>query len=481
MDVLATPSTAPSEEPLVLKSSQPDNSSMALGSNLKTSDLSFQPSFVHIDVDSYSKYSKDVVNTGGSSSGVSPQIQASAYINDSETLSIPTGNTSTSVDFHQGLNEPPFNKSTTLFSTTLQPETTKHAPTLTPTPTPTPTPTAVLTLQPEVPPSQLQLGSEPTHLSSSAVASSNVSILSASGTLVSHEVQGRLSTSTDTPAPHPLSRTTTANTLSVSVTPFDLQQFKATLQRIATLTEQFEALNDQLLDALTGYDESRLGLDCALSGTHLTAEPVPRDESSTDLEVKRRVVAQSLVDLISSSWSRLARSGSTTVHPTLNLPIQAQPPPQKMVRFNKPQIKAATHLKNTIVTLWSAQSNLHDRAQLVLDIFQDPIELEDEGRVRSLRSRHLNNLLSTSLTPTETDRLSNKVSLDQDRMTQITEQLQGVWLEILLVLSTPRTTTNKLGDLDTESDEGDNMSIGKRFLRIGKSKRQAFKNFLGSW
>ncbi|KAF9122771.1 tRNA modification GTPase gtpbp3, mitochondrial [Mortierella sp. 14UC] len=341
MDVLAASSALPSEEPLVLQSSRLDNNNMVPDSTFKTSDLSYQSNFVRIDVDS-SKYSKDVVNTRGSPSGVSPQIQASAYINDSETLSAPTGDTNTAAS-------------------------------------------------------------------------------------------------------------------------------------INTLTEQFEALNDQLLDALTSYDESRLGLDHASGGSHLTAEPKPQDESSTDLEVKRRVVAQSLVELISSSWSRLAGSGSTTVYPTLNLPIQAQPPAQKMVCFNKPQIKAATHLKDSIVAIWSAQSNLHDRSQLVLDIFQDPLELEDEGRVRSLRSRHLNNLLSTSLMPTEADRLSDKVKLDQDRMTQITERLQGVWLEILLVLSNPSTTANKAGDIIADSEEGDSESIGKRFLRIGKSKRQAFK------
>lgn len=249
--------------------------------------------------------------------------------------------------------------------------------------------------------------------------------------------------------------------------------------------EQFEALNDQLLDALTSYDESRLGLDFAsATGSHLTAEPATKDESSTDLEIKRRVVAQSLVELIFSSWSRLTGNGSTTtVYPTLNLPIQTPPPAQKMVRLSKPQIKAATHLKNIIVAFWSAQSNFQDRAQLVLKIFQDPLELEDDSRVRSLRSRHLDNLLSTSLTPTEADRLSGKVERDQDRMTQITEQLQGLWLEILLVLSKPNSTANNnsssnSGDASAESDEGDNDSFGKRFFRISKGKRQAFKNFL---
>lgn len=97
--------------------------------------------------------------------------------------------------------------------------------------------------------------------------------------------------------------------------------------------------------------------------------------------------------------------------------------------------------------------------------------MEDEGRIRSLRSRHLNNLLSTSLSPTEADRLSDKVQRDQDRMTQITEQLQGLWLEMLLVLSEPSSPTNN----SAESDEGDNESPGGWFFRVGKSKRQAFK------
>jgi hypothetical protein len=77
--------------------------------------------------------------------------------------------------------------------------------------------------------------------------------------------------------------------------------------------------------------------------------------------------------------------------------------------------------------------------------------------------------------PTEADRLSNKIRLDQHKMTQITEQLQGVWLEILLVLSSPSTTASKAGEIIATSEGSDNESIGKRLLRIGKSKRQAFK------
>ena len=106
--------------------------------------------------------------------------------------------------------------------------------------------------------------------------------------------------------------------------------------------------------------------------------------------------------------------------------------------------------------------------------------MEDDDRLRSLRSRHLNNLLSTSLTPTEVDRLSGKVGRDQDRMTQIAEQLQGLWLEILLVLSKPSSTVNNSsssnsGDASAESDEDDSGSFGKQFFRISKGKRQAFK------
>ncbi|KAF9149013.1 hypothetical protein BG015_009216 [Linnemannia schmuckeri] len=432
MDTLATSSTLSFEDPSILKSSQPHDDMTSVDS-LKTSRSSYLPNFVRIDVDN-SKHSKDVGNTRGSTSNVSPQIQASAYINDTETLSVPRDDTNTA---EQGYTELHPTTSTTLLSTTPQTEANRHASSPI---VPTLAPATILALQPASPPSQPQLESESTNLSSNPVASSAISILSASGTLVSHEVQGRLSTSTTHP-PHPLSQTTTAHTLSVSSVPFDPQQFKATLQKLTALTEQFEALNDQVLDALTSYDESRLGLDFeSAAGSHLATEPTTKDESSTDLEIERRVVAQSLVELIFSSWSRLAGAGSTTVYPTLNLPIRTPPPAQKM----------------------------------------DPLELEDEGRVRSLRSRHLNNLLSTSLSPTEADRLSSKFERDQDRMTKITEQLQGLWLEILLVLSKPSSTvinsSNKAGDVSSESDEGDNDSFGKRFFRIGKSKRQAFKH-----
>ncbi|KAF9537968.1 tRNA modification GTPase gtpbp3, mitochondrial [Mortierella hygrophila] len=473
MDILATSSILPSEDSLVLKSGRPDDA-MTPVDTLKTSGSSNVPNFVRVDVDSL-KYSKDVGDTRGSTSSVSPQIQASAYIGDSETLSVPTGDT---IDIEQGHTEPHPVKSTTPPSQT---ETNKHVHSSI---VPTVAPTTILSLQSPSPPSQSQPETESTNPSSNLVASSAISILSASGTLVSHEVHGRLSTST-AHLPHPLSWTTTARTLAVSSAPFDPQQFKSTLQKLTALTEHFEALNDQLLDALTSYDKSRLGLDFALEArSHLTTEPTTKDESSTDLEIERRTVAQSLVELIFSSWSRLAGNGSTTtVYPTLNLSIQTPPPPQKMVRLNKPQIKTATHLKDIIVAFWSAQSNFQDRAQLVLEIFQDPFELEDDERVRILRSRHLNYLLSTSLTPIEADRLSGKVESDQNRMTQITEQLQGLWLEILLVLSKPNSTANNnnssnSGDDSAESEEGDNGSFGKRLFRISKGKRQAFKNFL---
>jgi hypothetical protein len=358
MDILATSSTLPSEDQLVPKSSQPDDSITPIDTQ-KTSGSSYPPNFVRVDVDS-SEYSKDVGITRSSTSGVIPQIQSSAYINDSETLCVPTGDTNTHIDPHPV-------KSTTLLSTASQTETNKqaHASII-----PTSPPTTILALQPAAPPSQSQPEVESTNLSSNLVASSAISILSASGTLVSHEAQGSLSTSTTYPPP-PLSRTTTAHTIAASPAPFDPQQFKATLQKLTSLTEQFEVLNDQLLDALTSYDESRLGLDFAsVAGSPLTTEPATKDKSYTDLEIERRVVAQSLVELILSSWSRLAEAGLTTVYPALNLSIQTPPPAQKMVRLNKPQIKAATHLKNTIVAFWSAQSNFHDRAQLVLEVFQ---------------------------------------------------------------------------------------------------------------
>ncbi|KAG0078949.1 tRNA modification GTPase gtpbp3, mitochondrial [Linnemannia elongata] len=475
MDTLATSSTLPSEDLLVLKSSRPDDTMIPVDT-LETSGSSNVPNLVRVDVDS-SRYSKDVDGTRSSTSSVPPQIQASAYINDSETLSVPTGDIK---NIEQRHTEQRPVKSTTPPSTTPQIETNKQAHSSI---MPTAVPTTIPSLQPAPPPPQSQPEAESTNPPSNLVASSAISILSASGTLVSHEVQGRLSTSTA--HPHPLSRTTTAHTLAVSSAPFDPRQFKATLQKLTALMEQFEALNDQLLDALTSYDESRLGLDVAsVAGSHLVTEPATKDESSTDLEIERRVVAQSIVELIFSSWSRLTGNGSTTtVYPTLNLPIQTPPPAQKMVRLNKPQIKAATHLKDIIVAFWSAQSNFQDRAQLVLEIFQDPLELDDDDRVRSLRSRHLNCLLSNSLTPTEADRLSGKVERDQDRMTQIMEQLQGLWLEILLVLSKPSSAANSSnssssGDASGESDEGDNDSFGKRFFRISKGKRQALKNFL---
>jgi len=364
MDITTASSSLPSQDQLAFKSSQADDGKAPVDTHKTNRPSSYQPSIIHVNVNTF-KHPKNTANLakqvdrGSTCSVSSSQIQASAYLSDSETVGMPVD------DAHlQDLDGPHSTKPTSHTSTATPPESNKHAH-----PPIAPTPPVVLPLELAAPLSQLQPGAEPTSLTSNIVASSAISILSASGTLVSHEVQGRHSSSTSTSHPaHPLSRTTTVHTLAVSPAPsFDPQQFKTITQKLTSLTEQFEALNDQLLDALTSFDESRLGLGFASAGQNLclTVEPTSQFEpsSSIDLEIERRAVAQSLVELILTSWSRLAGPGDPTGS-------SRQPPIQKPTRLNKLQIKATMHLKDTIVALWSAQSNFQDRAQLVLDIFE---------------------------------------------------------------------------------------------------------------
>ncbi|KAF9924709.1 tRNA modification GTPase gtpbp3, mitochondrial [Linnemannia zychae] len=486
MVILDTSSIQSPEDQLILKPGLSDGNLTIVDTFKTTGSLPHTLNTICLNIDN-SKSLKELHSSRCTIGDTLQQIQASAYIHDSETLSIPVRNTEEAD--HSGLQS---SQQTALHSKIPETETDKCA-----YPSAVPSTTIIPILQPETPPSQTQPKAMPsTRPHSNTAVSSSISILSASGTLISDENQRQLSISTAHHPSHPLSRTTTAHTLVVSSAPFDARQFKEILQKLTVLVERFETLNDQILDALTSYDESRLGLDfVSATGSHSTSEPKSPNKTSTsiDLEVERRVVAQSLVELIFTAWSRLAGAGSSTVYPPSNLPIQTHSPlAQKMVRLNKSQMKAATHLKSIIVTFWSAQSNLQDLTQLVLEVLQvqfliefirpligvDPMELEDEGRARSLRSRHLNNLLSTSLSPSEVNRLNDKVKMDQERMTQITEQIQGIWLEILLVLSQP---ASKSDEAALESDESSDESNRKWFFRFSKHKRLAFKNLLKNW
>ncbi|KAG0356611.1 hypothetical protein BC939DRAFT_460877 [Gamsiella multidivaricata] len=300
--------------------------------------------------------------------------------------------------------------------------------------------------------------------------SSAISILSASGTLVSSDVRQH---SPSTALPHPLSRTSTAHTLTMAQSLFDPEPFKAILNELNEYLEQFDALNDQILDAMTTYCENNLDMDLipgSSSAGHLPG--LMREHQSRDLEEHRWSAAQSIADLILSAWPRLCKTVTSTSPDPLTMQIQAQPQPPShhMIKLNKQRTKIATQLKNGIVIFCSAQSLFQERAQLVLDIYQDPTELERDDRTRTLRSRHLNSLLSSTLSTAVGDQLARKLTEDQEKMALITESLQGVWLEIVFFLE----SSGPKGIVTHES-------FGRKLLRISKTKRQALKTLLKSW
>ncbi|KAG0244482.1 hypothetical protein BGX31_009051 [Mortierella sp. GBA43] len=250
--------------------------------------------------------------------------------------------------------------------------------------------------------------------------------------------------------------------------------------------ERFEELNNQVLEAMTSYDRHNLGLDTdqgrllsTPSAESLPPRSVGFETSSQDLERQRQATALSAAELIQALWPRL-RPGSTSTD--IHTPHMYQ---QTSSKAAKQRVKIATQLKNAITTLWSSQSLFQERAQLVLDIFQDPTELEREDGIRTLRSRHLNSLLSTTLSPTECDQLAQKFKDDQEKMALILDRLQGDWLGIMLILDNPdqgHSQSGKAANEGAQSDGDDTReSFGRRLLRISKDKREALKSIIKNW
>ncbi|KAF9115360.1 tRNA modification GTPase gtpbp3, mitochondrial [Mortierella sp. AM989] len=330
--------------------------------------------------------------------------------------------------------------------------------------------------------------------------SSAISILSASGTLVPPNAR-RYSISTFSPQlPHSLSRSSTTYTLATihqqAPLPFDLQSFKSILHDLNEHLERFEALNDQILDAMTLCDEVSLGITNLMPVPSLSTNSSPHSvlrndeydeqrDRPKDLEGERRITAQSIADIILTSWPRLyspATAAASIAQSPISMPTEAHIQSQS-ARMNKQKTKVAIQLKQNIASFWSAQSQFQERAQVVLDIFQDPTELENEERVRTLRSRHLNNLLSSPHSSTGGDQLEQKFKADQEKLLLITEKLQGVWLETVLMLETYNKSSKSRssdGTVGETSDDGTGTpeSIGRKLLRIGKSKKQAIKSFI---
>ncbi|KAG0208458.1 tRNA modification GTPase gtpbp3, mitochondrial [Mortierella sp. GBA30] len=346
-------------------------------------------------------------------------------------------------------------------------------------------------LEPSAASSPNRLQGQETTSNSKDVASSSISILSASATLTPDPASRRRSILT--PSRPAASRATTAHTTTTIVTtttstststataasvqtPFDAQLFKSIMHELSTHIDRFEELSDQVLDAMTGHDEGRLGLGSLSPLSSSGAEPKEKEKGPKDLEEERRTSAQTITDLISTAWPRLYQPCATNAD-TQVVQGQAQTQFHQTSKITKQQAKSATVLKSAIVTFWSAQSNFQERAQLVLDIYEDPAELEREDRIRSLRSRHLNNLLASTLSPTEVAQLKEKFQTDQDRMVSATEPLRAVWLGIIILLE----EHGKAGKTGESSLDGEaNETLTRRLMRLGRNKGLALKNLVKS-
>ncbi|KAF9959018.1 hypothetical protein BGZ70_008996 [Mortierella alpina] len=320
------------------------------------------------------------------------------------------------------------------------------------------------------------------------VASSAVSILSSSGTLISSSKR-RPSSTLLLPPPY-LPRATTRHTVAAAQPPFDTSVFKSIMQELGTHIDYFEELSDQILDAMTVYDVGRLGLSTMSSLSPLEYRGSSGcDEKPKDLEEERRISAQTITDLISTAWPRLYQPCTTAA---VGAPASAPSAPgteamqgaaqfHQTSKISKQQAKSATVLKSAIVTFWSAQNNFQERAQLVLDIYEDPTELESEDRIRGLRSRHLNNLLSSTLSPAEVAQLTAKFEKDQEKLTTVTEPLRAVWLGILILLEEyDKAVKHGAGD-HSAGDHEAHETLAQKLLRISRTKGQAFKNLVKSW
>ncbi|GJJ70872.1 hypothetical protein EMPS_03222 [Entomortierella parvispora] len=344
-------------------------------------------------------------------------------------------------------------------------------------------PSQELTLGPSAPTQQLQ--QQQLSLNRENDIASAISVPSTSGTLVSnHPVP---STATLAPAHSTLSNTTTGHTIAPTPACFDRQSFKTVFQDLVNQTEQFETLNDQVLDAMTEFDETRLGLrPAALSGTGWSSDP-------DNLEEARHRIAKAVTDQVVSAWPSLSMSApwtTTSGHSSEKNAGEYQQQQQGQERaaathdakLLKQRIKAVNQLKNATVAFWSAQNHFHERAQLVLDIFQDPTELEREEGLRILRSRHLNNLLSCSPTPNQIEELSAKFKADQEALEKMMAPMHTVLLSIVVALGeTERAVLSSNNTVNSEDQETTSPSLGRRLMQMGRVKRQAFKRMLQSW
>ncbi|KAI7819132.1 hypothetical protein BC939DRAFT_460767 [Gamsiella multidivaricata] len=236
-----------------------------------------------------------------------------------------------------------------------------------------------------------------------------------------------------------------ANTLSLqaeglsSSTAFpDLDHFNLVFRELFRYTEQLEQLNEQILEAMTLHPSgSRPIFVLSPILTRMPTSPVEGrrrmkgKEKVVDLEENQLCIAQSFRDLVMDSWPRIYK-------------IPSEPETAQLTRR---RIKVANELKDTITAFWSVQTHFQERAQLILDVYQDPTELEHGNMIHILRSRHLNNLLTQEpLDPHEVHQLLEKNGQHQEKIDSLSEQLQDVWLSALMFLSdSEQRQSSKLG------------------------------------
>ncbi|KAG0213908.1 hypothetical protein BGX33_002592 [Mortierella sp. NVP41] len=150
---------------------------------------------------------------------------------------------------------------------------------------------------------------------------------------------------------------------------------------------------------------------------------------AVNLEEDRQCIAQSFTELVMDSWLRIYK-------------IPSEP---RTTQMRLDRTKAATRLKDAIVAFWNVQSYFQERVELILDVQQNPAVLENGSRFRILKSQYLNNLLSQEpLHPLEMKKVLNRHWEQQDMLTTLSDQLQNVWLGVLLLLEDPdhtRSTT----------------------------------------
>ncbi|KAF9918462.1 hypothetical protein BX616_008682 [Lobosporangium transversale] len=212
-----------------------------------------------------------------------------------------------------------------------------------------------------------------------------------------------------------------------SVAGLDLEHFRVVFQELAKRTERLEQLSDQIIEALTLYQPSpTLGSKTTrltTAGTPLSPEEVQEQmkgkKKAIDLDEEQLWVAQSFADLVLDTWPK--------IYKTLPTP--------RTTKTTKVRVEMATKLKDSIVAFWSVQNMFQEMTQFVLDVYQDPIHFEQEGRTRILKSRHLNSLLMQEpLDSLAIQYLIQKHERQQDKLLMLSEPLQNIWLGVLMLL-----------------------------------------------